>query len=390
MKRVRITGIVGLADRVRRELATPLSAERLSRLRDAVGRSLRTIDGLLAQAGARVEALPAPSRKAHAFLAGIDFDSIPTQEGARSNDLPLDSVLFRGLRNALEGILEDLAQSPGPAGLQRIQDTIREISENIERQIQAKDMRPEQLKAGARAMRGWLAYFARPENFNRYVAAVGRAKPIFDGLAGRSKRFCSPVLIHFRPTQQLYGVRAYQDGTRLRLPTPMICFNKSQFGALAGLVFGRGRRRQAVTDAMLARPYQAIREEIERLEGLTEHAAGLYHDLAAAFRRVNAACFDGRMQPPRLAWSRTFTFRSFGHYDAAHDTVTVSSSLDRKDVPEYVVDFVVYHELLHKQLGVSWNKGRKAAHTPQFLRQERRFQRYSQAKAVLNRLSRAR
>jgi hypothetical protein len=69
------------------------------------------------------------------------------------------------------------------------------------------------------------------------------------------------------------------------------------------------------------------------------------------------------------------------------DTVMVSSTLDRENVPPYAVDFIVYHELLHKKLGVRWKNGRMAAHTPQFLRAEKRFRQYDQAKAVLRKLA---
>jgi len=82
--------------------------------------------------------------------------------------------------------------------------------------------------------------------------------------------------------------------------------------------------------------------------------------------------------------------RKFGHYDGIRDTVMVSSSLDRLDVPAFVVDFVIYHELLHRTMGVAYTNGRRAAHTPAFKRQERAFKLFKEAEAVLARLGKAR
>jgi hypothetical protein len=113
----------------------------------------------------------------------------------------------------------------------------------------------------------------------------------------------------------------------------------------------------------------------------------MHHDLAAAFDRVNAAYFKGGMSRPHLVWSRTFAARKFGHYDHAHDTVMVNMVLDGKTVPEFAVDFIVYHELLHKQLGILWQSNRMAAHTPEFRERERAFKQYDQAKAVLRKLA---
>jgi len=102
---------------------------------------------------------------------------------------------------------------------------------------------------------------------------------------------------------------------------------------------------------------------------------------------VNAAYFQGEMPRPGLTWSRQVTGRKFGHYDSTRDVVMVSMSLDTPAVPAYVVDFVVYHELLHKRLGVHWQNDRRAVHTPAFRREERRFRQYDLAEAALRQLA---
>jgi hypothetical protein len=134
--------------------------------------------------------------------------------------------------------------------------------------------------------------------------------------------------------------------------------------------------------------YQAILGEVEPHDDGGGQAAGLHHSLEEAFARVNAAYFGGTMQRPALQWSRRFTVRKFGHYDSLRDAVMISASLDRADVAAHVVDFVMYHELLHRKRGTQWNGDRKAVHTPEFLAQERRFARYAEATAFLDRLAR--
>ena len=387
MKKVRVTGIVKLANRVRQELAGPVTPGRVSQLQESVSNSLQTINRLLAEAGVGIDAMPIPSRRAYQFLGSIDFESIATQESAPSQPLPPGTVSFPGLRSYLDAILDALAGGADESKRRAIQDSIRQSSEDIERQIRGDDIRPEQLKPGSRATRGWLAYFSEPAHFDAYMDALRLASPIFDEAAGHSKNVRQPVLIHFRPMKGLFRIRVYADSSRIQLPTGMICFDKETFLSLANLAFRKTRDRQPALDAMLSKPYQAILAEIDLLSGVIEHAAGIYHDLAACFDRVNAAYFGGGLPSPRLTWSRTFTTRKFGHYDLTRDTVMVSSTLDRENVPQYAVDFIVYHELLHKKLGVRWNNGRMAAHTPQFLRAEKQFRQYDRAKAVLQKLA---
>jgi hypothetical protein len=157
--------------------------------------------------------------------------------------------------------------------------------------------------------------------------------------------------------------------------------------AVAQIAFKKGGDRKLVHEAAAGEPYRKIASVLEQLGGVVTQARGLHHDLDASFDRVNATYFDGVMSRPHLVWSRTFATRKFGHYDHAHDTIMVNMVLDRPTIPDFAVDFIVYHELLHKQLGVTWRNNRIAAHTPELAARERQFQHYDQAKAILRKLA---
>ncbi len=91
--------------------------------------------------------------------------------------------------------------------------------------------------------------------------------------------------------------------------------------------------------------------------------------LAESFARVNDLYFDGIIEQPNLVWGQS-SFRTLGHYAYTTDTVTISSIL-RED-PE-LLDYVMYHELLHKKLKFDHSTGRSRYHTREFKREERRF-----------------
>ena len=387
MKRLRISGLVKLAKSARQELAGPMSAERLSRLRRNVQSAVKMIEGMLQQEGITLGDLPSPSKKAYQFLKDLDFDSITPCDTDSPNRFPPESVSFPGLKSYLTDILNQLSQIDGGLLAQRIYNSIVSSSKNVEDQIRAEGIRPEHVKKHSRQIRAWLAYFARRANFDDYCAAIQRAHPRFRQSSPWATQPSAFVRIHFCPMQGIYRIRRFQDGALVQLPTPMICLDGKVFHSLSALVFKKGRDRQPVLDATLAEPYQRIVSELELLGGVVAQARGLHHDLAVSFDRVNAKYFKGALDCPRLVWSRVFTLRKFGHYDHARDTVMVSMSLDRRAIPEYAVDFIVYHELLHKVLGVTWKKVTVAVHTAEFMNRERAFQHYDDAKAVLHRLA---
>jgi hypothetical protein len=116
-------------------------------------------------------------------------------------------------------------------------------------------------------------------------------------------------------------------------------------------------------------------------------ARGRFYDLDRMFQRLNRRYFDGRLGKPTLTWSQRRTRRILGHHDAAHDTIVVSKTLDARDVPEWFVEYVLYHEMLHIKHRARLIKGRLYRHTNAFRAEEQRFPYYEAAQDWLNHLA---
>lgn len=386
MAKLYIRGLVRTANTVRRELSQPLSAERKERLRRIVDESIRQVDAILARNAAILRDVPAPTQRAYEFLKSVDVDAPSVRLAAEPDSRVPGTVSLVGLKSNWDAIIHRLTQPVAAEEVEVLHSSIVTSSSNVERQLSRDALSTLDLTAQSRAARGWLAFFADRENFDAYRDAITRARPGFDAALAKSRRFHPPAWLEFRPLPGLFKLRGYRDGTRIALPTPMIRFSDRLFQALAEVVFSNGSK-EPIAQATMGDEYQSIQAELEALCGVKERAAGVHHDLRASFDRANTRYFGGDLARPRLTWSRTFTGRKFGHYDPIRDTVMISSTLDHADVPAFVVDFVMYHELLHKKLGVDWRNGRQAVHTPEFKAQERYFEQYVEAEAVLKKLA---
>lgn len=115
--------------------------------------------------------------------------------------------------------------------------------------------------------------------------------------------------------------------------------------------------------------------------------AGACFDLEEVFETVNARHFGGRVSRPQLGWSRQRARTLLGHYDPHHHMIVLSSLLDHPRVPRLVVDFVMYHEMLHIQIPVTHRGSRRSVHPPEFRAAERQFPAYAEAKAFLKLLN---
>jgi len=114
-----------------------------------------------------------------------------------------------------------------------------------------------------------------------------------------------------------------------------------------------------------------------------ESATGRHHDLDSMFAELNAKYFDGELRKPAVGWSKRGSRRLLGHYDHAHDSIVLSKLLDRAEVPAFVVEYVLFHEMLHVKHPVEYRTSRRCVHTPAFKREEKVFARFDEANLYL-------
>lgn len=158
--------------------------------------------------------------------------------------------------------------------------------------------------------------------------------------------------------------------------------------ALAFILTAKLLRKKVPTNAsevyrtyIKSREVQTKARENKREKGrkVVSSAAGEIYDLEEIFVRINSIYFRDSISKPTLTWSARQTYRILGHYDATHETIVISKSLDDAKVPLYVVEFIVFHEMLHIFHPTEHRDGRRYNHTPQFRRNEKKFAHFEQA-----------
>ena len=114
-------------------------------------------------------------------------------------------------------------------------------------------------------------------------------------------------------------------------------------------------------------------------------ANGETYDLNKIFESLNLLYFENSIPKPVLSWSQKRTYRILGHYDSAHETIIVSKSLDDKNVPQFVAEYVLFHEMLHIFHPTEHRNGRRCMHTAKFKRDEKKFAYFEEAENWIER-----
>jgi predicted metal-dependent hydrolase len=120
----------------------------------------------------------------------------------------------------------------------------------------------------------------------------------------------------------------------------------------------------------------------KRLHG----SKGRFYDLDAVFEELNTRFFHGLLARPRMSWSQSKTRRILGHYDPAHNAIIISRIFDHSSVPQYAVEYIVYHEMLHLKHPVRLRGSRRCVHSAEFQAEEKLFPELAAAERFLKRV----
>lgn len=218
----------------------------------------------------------------------------------------------------------------------------------------------------------WLAWLARDgDHVRRHVAALSGLRRAAERQGGH---LCQAAI---KPMRSL--LRGKGRPPHFELQAHVIFVGADDAVLTAAFERGRGQARAREVDLIdaYARSPEAMAIHVAVVDALrpepAAQARGRHQDLALVFERVNQHFFAGRVAAPTLQWSAQLARRKLGHYRPMTDELQVSQALDRADVPAEVLDFIMYHELLHKVIGVDTKNGRRRSHTATFRLAEGRF-----------------
>jgi hypothetical protein len=187
-------------------------------------------------------------------------------------------------------------------------------------------------------------------------------------------------------------VDAHQELTEKPLPKLSVRYSGRFKGFNASVRYGRGWMefslaknwldvdediKKGVVQHLLCKIYSlkqdtlSIRLYEEFLRQASEYAPKGVSDelLTQRFKVINEEYFDGLMESPTLKWG-SYSLTKLGHYEYATDTVVLSTALQED---QDMLDYVLYHELLHKKHKFSCHNGRTHHHTKAFKKDEAKF-----------------
>jgi len=275
-----------------------------------------------------------------------------------------------------------------PATTQRqLKRDVQRRADAIEKVCAQQKSTPAELATPSRRVYCWLKFLLSEDNLAHHLAALAQARDVVDHSQPHLQR---PLRLYLVNLDSLWRKNHYNNLLLLKVNEGFLTADQEIWEALirTALYHRNLSSRQKVRSFGESEEFHEVLFELESFAGpASTTTQGQFHNLDESFDRVNAAYFQGSIPKPNLVWSHARTVQTFGHYQPGRDVVMLSLSLDQPNVHTELVDYLMYHELLHKKHGTMVVNGRRLVHTAPFREDERRFSSYQAARRQLTQLA---
>lgn len=299
------------------------------------------------------------------------------------------SLQLKQIRLLQQRIITDMSQLAWQgtltltASYEVLQRALQQLVQGIEESLDRQHLTAGQLSRGSLKIYTWLKFLSVPEQLTLHLQATQTLHQLVASELASAVKFSSRCRTPRMGLVNLSGLYQYRQPTptataQLYLSQGFMVAEADILRAIAQTcLWGKNAQTsRIIRNFSLSEDYRQVLLALEDQAAPTDRPEGKTYHLHQVFERVNREYFMGQQNRPRLTWSRRPTVRQLGHYEPARDRIVISSALDQEQVPLYVVEFVMYHELLHQCHRETWVNNRLMVHTPQFRQQEAQFREY--------------
>ena len=193
----------------------------------------------------------------------------------------------------------------------------------------------------------------------------------------------------FKTTWQRTGTKA-----GFRVTDYLLGADEGVLQDFAGCLFTRIQQRKReiytpkVREFLRSERFLRLNQEkyLRRSRNVTLSPLGDHYDLGALLNSLRRKGLVQDGEGTFLTWTdRPNRFR-MGYCSVLMKVVAISSALDSSRVPDFVAEYVLYHEMLHLQLGTD---SLRSYHDAEFKRMERRYPRWREAEGWLKKVASA-
>lgn len=194
-------------------------------------------------------------------------------------------------------------------------------------------------------------------------------------------KFKKPIILTLTDNStSMISFREKQDTISVRLHHIFLNANDEVLEEIVRFILGKGGKTPAIK-LFIRKNRNFLKASPPRT--ITINPKGKIYNLRDILNSLNREYFADSVssvitwgkKSPRYAVRK----RTLGSYQKKTNIIRINPILDRKKVPRYVIEFIVYHEMLHVVIDPVVKNGRRVIHSKDFKKREREYKHYHKA-----------
>lgn len=181
--------------------------------------------------------------------------------------------------------------------------------------------------------------------------------------------------------RSMIRIRIKEGRRDIRLHHMFAKSDEVTLNALSRFVFGKDKKAASLVRAFIQSNQAEIKiapKSPQRMRYVPK-----YYDVQRIYEKVNQTYFEGTVKA-EVEWGRGGHRKRqrhirFGSCDVKHARIRMHPVLDQPWVPEFFIEYIMYHELLHLVVPAKPRGRQKVFHTHEFRQKEALFDRYDDA-----------
>ncbi len=195
----------------------------------------------------------------------------------------------------------------------------------------------------------------------------------------QSTRRAISLVITDNSTSML-SIREKNDSLMIRLHRIFLSAGREVLNELSDYIRGRKRKTPLISDFIKYNKHQIRKKPPRKFSIQTE---GRHYNLLDIYHSINRTYFDDKVSAS-ITWGskgprRAARRRTLGSYTSQNHMIRINPILDSGNVPRYFLEYIVYHEMLHADIGIEKDRGRRIIHSREFNKREKMFKDYARA-----------
>jgi hypothetical protein len=288
-----------------------------------------------------------------------------------------------GIENYIKNLFFALNQSTSKEYFQKIYKNICDFAAASNNLITKENINIYQLNEKTQQNLNFISWLINKNNYEILCEKLQYANNTL------KKELKFKFVIKIIPTKYIWRIKKTKDNFEITINIGFLAADQNTFNTLLNKISSKNTAKlnDPISKFILSKEYLELNQIFYKIEKKQTKEKNSVYDLEKFFFELNEKYFHNEIKKPLLKWSKKNNYCKFGEYIPTKHEIIISKSLDNPKIPELLVKYILYHEMLHIKYPTKLTESGFNIHHQEFKFHEKKYENYQEAEKLLHKIA---